>query len=183
MGLEPCGSRVARQHGFVWHDVWRDEFWHAVRQIGPQKNHHDVRGHLQWLHVFRLFRCQPDSIWHLALFGRLGHRRGDAECGGLDDGIRAETHPQHFGGHHVQWLCHRWHGIGIARFIFGGRLRLENHVLHRRRAFVGIAFVVEIFARIADVLNPKRPNRTSGADCEQNRAEHTGHPPNRICVE
>ena len=30
MGLEPCGSRLARQHGFVWHDVWRDEFWHAV---------------------------------------------------------------------------------------------------------------------------------------------------------
>ena len=103
-------------------------------------------GHIQWLHLFRLFRCQSDSIWHLALFGRLGHRWGDAKRGGLDDGIRTEAHTQHFGGHHVQWLCHRWHGIGFIGLILGGRLRLENHVLHRRRAFVGVALVVEIFA-------------------------------------
>ena len=60
---------------------------------------------------------------------------------------------------------------------------MENHVLHRKCAFVGIAFVVAVFARIVDVLNQKKQKQTSGEDCEQNRAEHTSEQPNPICIE
>ncbi|MNP43948.1 putative 3-hydroxyphenylpropionic transporter MhpT [compost metagenome] len=108
----------------------------------------------------RIGRRKTIMACAVPLHCRAGHRWRHAQCGRVDERIRARQVAQHFGGNHVQRVFARRHAVGRAGDAVHPAVGVAGGVLRSGDSAVAVAVADTPVARVHGLFIAQWANRT-----------------------